>query len=356
MSRNPENRAASPVGLDWELAATGGAVGGAVAVASVFWWHGSWSRGSELVVLGILIGAAVSYALARPLKRDLARLGLVAALLARGQWDAALGDHEPEAARSGEVRYVITELRTMAIGLRAQVDALQRGAEERAALAERARHVAVLEERQRLARELHDTVSQELFGLAMILGSIRRSLGDARDAALVERLTQAEAGAQRAQVTMRGLIRALRPIELGTQDLESALKMLLDEVSERHHIATSLTVDGALVLSPGVEDALFRVAQEAASNAVRHAEAKTLAIRLLRAAPRVELEVADDGVGFDPAATQGHVGLHSMRERAEDVGGHLFVRSLVGRGTTVVLWVPVTGPLGEDLDDGPTGP
>jgi NarL family two-component system sensor histidine kinase LiaS len=342
-----ERRSGAVLGIDWQIAGFGALIGGAAALGSDLWWRAPWGPGTALVAVGVLLGFILGFVLARPLKRDLRHLTLYAAMLARGQWDVRL----PEEG-TGELRYLMRQLTAMADSLEGQVEALRRLAEDRAGLSQRAERLAVLEERQRIARELHDTVSQELFALAMTLGSVRQSLPE-EFRALQDRIAQAEEGARRAQATMRGLIRALRPVELGNQGLAPALRALLGEVQDRHGVATEFQGESVPPLPPAVEDSLFRVAQEAIANSVRHGSPRRIQVTIGRLPDRVTLEVADDGMGFDSATAEAHVGLNSMRERTEEVGGQLRILSQPGHGAQVSLWVPLKDA--ETRDEGGSG-
>ena len=327
--------AVSVLGIDWEIAGFGAVIGAvAAAVAGLL-----AQEAPVQLVLPVAVGAAaggvVGFWLARPLKRDLSELNTYAALLARGQLHA----EAPTGDGGGEFKYLMRQLRVMAASLVAQVEALRRLADDRVRLAERAERLSVVEERQRLARELHDTVSQELFAIAMTVGAVRRTLPASTGAA--EQLALVEDGARRAQATMRGLIRALRPVELGSQSLMAALSAVLDDVEARQRVGVhaDLAEEQLAALSPAVEDALFRIAQEAISNAVRHGDPANLWVALTQHQGVAVLSVRDDGRGFDRGATLAHIGLRTMRERAAEVGGQLVVQSEPGQGTTVTVRV-----------------
>jgi len=331
MASQPRRTEGGSLGIDWQIAGFGLVIGAAAALAALALAHAPFGLLLEGAGLGAAVGGAAGFLLARPLKRDLRELSLYAALLAHGQLDARLpGDG------AGELRYLMRQLDAMALSLAEQVAAVRRLAAERQSLAQQAEQVAVLEERQRLARELHDTVSQELFALAMMLGAIRNILPEASGEAR-EQLSRAEEVARRAQASMRGLIRALRPVELGSRSLAAALESLLDEVGERQGIATELQVQGHDPLPAGIEDALFRIAQEAVSNAVRHGQPSRIAVTLRRSGSELALTVADNGLGFDLQTSATHIGLGSMRERAAEIGGQFVIRSRPGAGCSVQL-------------------
>ena len=345
MASKEGSPASGSLGIDWQIAGFGLIIGAAAALGALA--LGPHPLGVLLggAALGAAIGGALGFLLARPLKRDLRELSLYAALLAHGQLDARLPGEG-----AGELRYLMRQLDAMAVSLADQVAAVRRLAAERQALAQQAEQVAVLEERQRLARELHDTVSQELFALAMMLGAIRNLL-PTEDGTAREQLSRAEETARRAQASMRGLIRALRPVELGSRSLAAALESLLDEVAERQGIETDLQVQGKGPLPAGIEDRLFRVAQEAVSNAVRHGQPTRVVLTLRRSDGDLALSIADDGCGFDPATVAAHIGLASMRERAAEIGGQLAIQSRPGAGCTIQLRLTGLGAFEEEDED-----
>jgi NarL family two-component system sensor histidine kinase LiaS len=347
----PEERrgaevSAARLGIDWQVAGYGVLIGAGAALLASFLIHAPAAAGALSVLLGAVLGGALGFLLARPLKRDLTRIGIYAALLARGQYNAP-----PVEEGTGELLYLARQLQQMAQAWSGQVEALQRLADERAHFADRTERLAVLEERQRLARELHDTVSQELFGLAMLVAATRNLVpGD--EVEVLARLRQVEDGARRAQATMRGLIRALRPVELGDKTLKDALGVLLRDVRERQAIETTLLASGEREIPPGVEDALFRVAQEAVSNAVRHGRPAHITVALTEEPGAVSLSVEDDGAGFQTTAVQDHVGFSTMRERTAEIGARLSIRSQPGSGTRVVVRAPFHAVGGDPGLDG----
>jgi signal transduction histidine kinase len=211
---------------------------------------------------------------------------------------------------------------------------------ENAQLYERAQELAALEERQKLARELHDSVSQALYGIAIGLHTARIQLERDRDklpASLDDLLSLAEA----ALAEMRALIFELRPESLEREGLVSALSKQGAALQARHDmlIQTDLCEEPALPLT--VKQDLYRIAQEALHNTIKHAQASKVDLTLRRTANMVILEVRDDGVGFDPLGSYpGHLGLRSMQERVSHLGGNLQIESAPGQGTHLLTQVP----------------
>jgi signal transduction histidine kinase len=206
-----------------------------------------------------------------------------------------------------------------------------------ARLYERSRELSMLSERNRLALELHDVVSQKLFGLVLSAESVA-TLVD-RDAAAaraqVERLQDL---AREALDELRALVLELRAPDLERDGLCGALRKHAELQQRLHGIPVELQIDAEISIGAGDSEVL-RIAQEALHNAMRHAGASHITIRL---DDSVALEIADDGSGFDPADPElraRHLGLTSMEERARRLGGRLQIDSAVGDGTTVRLEV-----------------
>ncbi len=195
----------------------------------------------------------------------------------------------------------------------------------------------VLEERERLAREIHDTLAQGLSSIQLLLGAAEQQLAPgvpARD--LVWQARQVATG--NLEETRR-FVRALTPAALADQSLGAGL----DRLAATHR--ASLTVDGRVrALPPAYDEALLRIAQEALTNAGRHAAADHVAVTLGYLADSVSLDVVDDGLGFDPAAHHEGFGLRSMRSRAEQLRGSLTVESAPGGGTAIGVSLPEVRP------------
>jgi PAS domain S-box-containing protein len=207
---------------------------------------------------------------------------------------------------------------------------------ENARLFQRASAVAALEERQRLARELHDSVSQALYGIALGAQTARQLL-DSDPSKAIQPVDYVMSLAEAGLAEMRALIFELRPESLATEGLVSALEKAAAATQARY----GLTVEAKLGIEPeaplGVKEALYRIAQEAMHNTVKHAHATRIDLELASEAAGLRLAVADDGLGFDAAADfPGHLGLQSMRERMIAVGGSLAIDSAPGAGTRIV--------------------
>jgi signal transduction histidine kinase len=211
---------------------------------------------------------------------------------------------------------------------------------ENARLLVEARGKAALEERQRLARELHDSVSQALYGIS--LGAkTARALLDRNPAGAADPLDYVLTLAEAGLTEMRALIFELRPESLETEGLVAALEKQTAALQARHGIR----VEAVLCEEPGatleMKEAVYRIAQEALHNTIRHARAGRVGISMNCDGGQIEIEVTDDGVGFDVHKDfPGHLGLRSMRERATRLGGTLEVQTAPGRGTRIRARIP----------------
>src|SRR5579884_2396873 len=210
-------------------------------------------------------------------------------------------------------------------------------------LYEKAQQLAALQERQRLARELHDSVSQAIYAIGLSASTAYEALAsnDPKQAetSIEYVLTLAEAGL----AEMRALIFELRPESLESEGLVAALNRQVAVLRTRYRLTVEANLDNEPDLSLEKKEALYRIAQEALHNIVKHAHATTVVLELTGQDHIVTLEVEDNGKGFDPAQSfPGHLGLRSMRERAAKVGATLDIKSTPGQGTQVQVQVPET--------------
>ncbi|MFL5657901.1 MAG: DUF4118 domain-containing protein [Ktedonobacteraceae bacterium] len=209
-------------------------------------------------------------------------------------------------------------------------------------LYEQAQELAALQERQRLARELHDSVSQALYGISLWAHTVREALESSEpeqaEAAIEDVLTLAEAGL----AEMHALIFELRPESLVTEGLVAALTKQVEVLRARYKLTVEADLADEPDLSLEKKEALYRIAQEALHNIVKHARASSVVLRLARQEKEVLLEVCDNGRGFDPTGPfPGHLGVRSMRERVTKIGGTLSIESASGQGTCIRVRVPL---------------
>ena len=214
-----------------------------------------------------------------------------------------------------------------------------------ARLYERSRELTILSERNRLALELHDVVSQKLFSLILSAEAAATLIDrDTRAAhAQVQRLQEL---AREALEELRSLILGLRPPELEHDGLAGALRKEVGMLERLHDVEIELRLDGSAEAGHERDGDVLRIAQEAIHNALRHSGAGHIAVALGRSSGGIVVEVSDDGSGFDPDDPElrsRHLGLTSIEERAAELGARLQIRSAPGRGTVVALEVPCDG-------------
>ncbi|HEY7273868.1 MAG TPA: GAF domain-containing sensor histidine kinase [Actinoplanes sp.] len=211
-----------------------------------------------------------------------------------------------------------------------------------ARLYERSRELSIVEERNRISRELHDAVTQKLFSLRLTADAAATLV--TRDAVRASsELDTVRRLAAEATEELRAIVVGLRPIDLAGDGLDVALRKQADLLDRVHRPAVKFTGGPLPRLPAAREEAAYRIAQEALHNALRHAAPALVTVAVEASDATVVLEVTDDGLGFDPGAPSRQFGLASMRDRARAAGGRLVLRSRLGAGTTVRLEVPVDG-------------
>ncbi|EIT86020.1 signal transduction histidine kinase [Fictibacillus macauensis ZFHKF-1] len=259
-----------------------------------------------------------------------------ARLLSLGIQDVAKGKAVviPEEQKTAELQTLWEEIKQAQLHVQEQVKASQKLANDKAEHQEKLVQEMVSRERQRLARELHDSVSQQLFAASMLLSAVNETGERNQQLALVEQMIH------QSQVEMRALLLHLRPAALKGKSLQDGMKELLLEFVEKSAITLKQKIE-PIVLSKGIEDHLFRIFQEGISNMLRHAKADYVEVLLLERDGFVILRVADNGVGFllEEARTSSY-GLDTMQERALEIGGTFKVVSLPGKGTRLEVKVP----------------
>ncbi|MNH81560.1 Sensor histidine kinase LiaS [compost metagenome] len=235
---------------------------------------------------------------------------------------------------------VYLEFNTMMAAVEKKMQLLQQLGEQEVIEKEQASEKAVLEERRRLARDLHDTVSQQLFAIHMAASSLPKVLeiNEAQASAVMEQLIQMS---QIAQKQMRALIAQLRPMELVDKTLSEALDQWFPDYCRQNNLKGMKELDIQGQLSEAKEHQLFLIIQEAMANIVKHAGANLVSLSLREGPRQVVLSISDDGQGFSSTyQRQGSYGLMTMRERAEKLGGHVEVISKPGAGTTIRVHIP----------------
>jgi NarL family two-component system sensor histidine kinase LiaS len=291
---------------------------------------------SAFLFTGALTGLIGFYIHGNMLKKRVNVLGEAAMKLGRG----SLSYRVPELG-ADEIGELGWQLNKLASQWQEQVASLQRLSNHNAALAEQLQHTAVTEERQRLARELHDAVSQQLFAIAMTTAALKR-LMEKNPQRAAQQIELVEEMAAAAQAEMRALLLHLRPATLQNKSLKDAIQDLLQELTRKNSLDIISEIEDVHGLPSGIEDHLFRILQESLSNTLRHAKATQIVVKLFTLEGQVRMRISDDGIGFDPDGEKlTSYGLRSMQERVAEVGGSLEIYSAAGKGTQVEVRIPL---------------
>ena len=212
---------------------------------------------------------------------------------------------------------------------------------ENARLYENAHQLAAAEERTRIARDLHDSVTQSLYSLTLLAEAGQRMIKAKNMAAIEQNQNRLTSIAHRALQEMRLLVFELRPLELRYKSLVKAIEHRLDVVERRAGVEARLVVSQDLTLSEAKEDALYRITHEALNNALKHAQATAVSVKISTTPESVLLAVEDNGCGFNPEQHDANGwGLISMRERIEQLDGQFRIISTENKGTTVFAEIP----------------
>ena len=278
-----------------------------------------WSAPSALLFAIVPVGVLFGLLASRRLVRRVRRLERATLAVADGDYTVTL----PVSGRD-EVGRLEANFTTMTRQLGSALAAERQRATGDARAAERAR----------IAREVHDAISQHLFGLRMIAAGMRRADPGNQQARAIERISE------EALRDMQALLIELRPASLDGAGLAPALQEICAAYHDRLGVTVDASLDDVTVPAP-VEHALLRITQEACANAVRHGNARRLAVSMTRQDGHVELAVRDTGTGFDPAAPHAGSGLAHIRDRVAELGGTVDIDSAPGRGAALTVRVPV---------------
>ncbi|MFC5402795.1 sensor histidine kinase [Cohnella soli] len=293
----------------------------------------SWFGWTSVVVIG---QAGIGYWIGQRKQRKLDQLELAMKQASAGNWESRLPVQQGDVF-SG-VNRAFNELLG---GLESRMKLLQQLGEREITEDATLQETAVLEERKRLARDLHDTVSQQLFALHMSASSLPMLLERDKDHAK-QVMEQLIAMSSTAQKQMRGLIAQLRPLELQGRTLEEALGRWFPDYCRQNGLQGTLEAELVVRLSEAKEHQLFLIIQEAMANVVKHAEAKHVRLLLGIVGRQVTLSIEDDGTGFRSEQVRtGAYGLFTMRERAQRLGGEAEIVTKPGAGTRVRVALPL---------------
>ncbi|CAM3544392.1 HAMP domain-containing sensor histidine kinase [Marinicrinis lubricantis] len=292
----------------------------------VFWF---W-----IVPLILMIQFIIGYAAARRIQSDVDLLQLKLAQIENGNYHTRV-----PGTGFGPMDLLYKTFNSMAASLEHRTKRLQSMGEE-STVKEQSKERAVLEERRRLARDLHDTVSQHLFAIHMSSSSLPRILEKNPEAAgqVIEQLIEMS---HLAQKQMRGLIAQLRPMELEGKSLAEAVEKWFPDYCRQNGLQGSLEMRLDHKVSEPIEHQLFLILQEAMANIVKHASAVHAVLSIVLEDRQLKMSLSDDGKGFSGQSKAGSYGLGTMRERAEKIGGSLEIISLQGSGTRVLVRIPM---------------
>ena len=289
--------------------------------------------GFSLLVFTItagLTGIPFGYLAARGLVKRFDRLAEVTLAWSKGDFSVLVDDPSRD------------ELGQLARRLNSMADQLQ-------TLLDTRRELAVVEERNRLARDLHDSVKQQAFAAAAQLDAVQALMGD-NPAAAADHVNKAVHLIDDLRHELTGLIQELRPAALQDKGLVAALQDYTARWSEQTEIISETRVQGERALGLEIEQSIFRIIQEALANAARHSQATHVEILLTYNTDVITLTIHDNGQGFQANSKNRGLGLHSMRERAESLGGELIVESRPGHGARLMCSVPVNSTRKADTE------
>ena len=199
----------------------------------------------------------------------------------------------------------------------------------------RVEDAAIAEERQRLARDLHDSVSQSLYGVTLFARAGRNALVEKDWSKAESDIVKAEQNALHVIKEMRLLLYQLQPLALKQVDLAEALNQRFEQVEHRVGVQVSCYIDPTIGMTRSVEKDLYQLTSEALNNALKHADASKVEVRLEKQNGQTVLTICDDGPGFDPTNVKKGMGLDNMQHRVQRFGGQLFIESQPGQGTVV---------------------
>ncbi|MGE7767559.1 histidine kinase [Peribacillus sp. NPDC096540] len=314
-----------------------------------------WSVLWEKVVMGLpfviflpslVITVGLFYGVVSGLfwKRQLERVDEGLSLLEQGRLPS-----QQESYPVQEMAKMVERMHLIHKQINEQTKLSQKMANEKAIDQEKQIQEIVSQERNRLARELHDSVSQQLFAASMFMSAITESQSDMEKAEM-KQFKLVEEMIHQSQLEMRALLLHLRPVALKGKSLQEGMKELLEELSQKVTMDIKWKMEST-TLDKGVEDHLFRILQESISNTLRHAKADSLEVLLIVRDGLIILRITDDGIGFNVEESKtGSYGLQNMHERAVELGGTMQLVSVPNKGTKLEVKIPLLNAGGEHDD------
>jgi NarL family two-component system sensor histidine kinase LiaS len=340
------NRASISNNIKWKLLSSFLA-GLAIVIGglAIGWLYGrdAFVHGDIWIEYMLLLAAAgliVVYTAISKHQRKIDALHLAILQLANGN----LGERIPVSG-GDPFELIYSDFNDMAASLEKRVRLLQQMGEENAMLQAESNEAAVIEERKRLARDLHDTVSQQMFAIHMSASSLAKMVERGQTEAIGPIIAQLVNMSSLTQKQLRGMIAQLRPIELEGRRLVEALDKWFPDYCRQNGLQGSMDIRLAGPLSDGIEHQLFLIVQEGMANVVKHASARHVTLSLHDNGHQYVLQISDDGQGFDSdIARANSYGLSTMRERAQKLGGNMELWSKAGAGTRIKIGIPKFGP------------
>jgi len=279
--------------------------------------------------VGAIVGGTAGYYL----RKQFVELGQDLTEIERGRY-ATPSENKP----IQEIASIYEKMNKLQKHMTDQIATSQKLANERSEVQEKRIQEIVSQERNRLARELHDSVSQQLFAASMLMSAINENENQEQKD---KQMKLIESIIQQSQLEMRALLLHLRPVPLKGKTLESGMEELLVELMQKVPMKVTWKIE-TVKLDKGVEDQLFRILQESLSNTLRHSKASSLEVYLVKREGMVIMIVSDDGVGFDVEQSKtGSYGLQNMHERSLEVGGTFKIVSVLNKGTRLEVKVPI---------------
>ncbi|MBC1475896.1 sensor histidine kinase [Listeria grandensis] len=294
------------------------------------------------ISVGLIVGAVIGYII----KRKFEAIDFSLRLLEQGELEKKPADEEEIYA---EIQQVYKQIERLRDKMKAQTMMTQEIANERAETTGQSKEAILAEERHRIARELHDSVSQQLFAAMMLLSALNEQSAKNATPTMQKQLKMVESIVNESQSEMRALLLHLRPIQLEGKSLKTGIELLLKELTTKLPIQVEWQIED-ISFQKGIEDHLFRIVQELLSNTLRHSKANLLEVRMIVIDNLVVLKVVDDGIGFDMNKMRaGSYGLQNMRERVAEFGGSIKIISFPKKGTSVEIKIPLVKK--KDVDD-----
>lgn len=294
------------------------------------------------LLISIIVGISIGFASGIYWRKQLLSVADTLQQIEQGR-SAEFGNSKP----SAELEMIYEQIKKVQKHMTEQAKLSQKLANEKAEDQEKRIQEIVSQERNRLARELHDSVSQQLFAASMMMSAINETMpaGNERQ---TKQLKMVEEMINQSQLEMRALLLHLRPAALKGKTLQEGIQELLIELAQKVPMDIKPKIE-QIRLDKGIEDHLFRILQESVSNTLRHAKATTLEVLLIERDGFIILRVADDGVGFNVEEEKaGSYGLQNMYERAVEIGGTLKIVSLKDKGTRLEVKVPMIETEGDE--------